>query len=272
MARDKTDKTDVTPVATPATSATKEGGQADDKSLNWNKEKVAEDELSVLWKLTAKIETSDQAFEAARQTQTDNFWPHIETWANSCDETLAKHGFPHASEMVRHDGAGNWWRHPPDLPMSPPLGETWNFTRGEALAQEFSDDFSDPWYAGKLGFKCRIALEIYRNDDASKALLFEKVFEIATLGNDWKWRKVQKPSILTGRKQRKVLATGRNVANSNRQQDVSVRRAEILRMKRETNLSGGALQKYLQRRLFNEAEISASTRNIRRDLAALKQL
>lgn len=191
---------------TPATTATSATPAAHE--LEWRKTKVAEDELSVLWRQTARIASSEQAEEAARQTQVDHFWPQIEALADFCDEVLVEHSFPKAAQYVRHDGEGNWWELSPDHPKRPPTGEIWKFTLGKALAQEFSDDFSDPWYAGRIGFECRLALEHFHKGDAGKPFLFTKIFEIATLRADWKWRRGHKPSILTGRSVRKGAKAG----------------------------------------------------------------
>lgn len=192
MARDKTDKTDRTPAATSGASA-----------LVWEKSKIAEDEISELWKKTAKIETDEQFSEAARETQLDRFWPFIEDFANRCDEVLQEHGFPCAKELVRHDKKGNWWRHPPEAPKRPPTGETWHFAWGYELAEQYAPDFSDPWYAGRIGFKCRSALEFFQKGDTGKPFLFDYVFEIASLRTDWRWRRRHKPAIITGRGVRK---------------------------------------------------------------------
>jgi hypothetical protein len=197
MAGEQTDKPPFTTTATHAES-----------KLTWEWIKDAEDEISILWRQTAKIETSEQASEAARQSQIDFFWPQIEALANFCDEILQKHGFPHAFQLVRHDCAGKWWPHPVDAPRLPPTGETWNLTRGAALSAEYSANFSDAWYAGRIGIRCRLALEHYRKGDAGKPFLFAKIFEIATLRNDWRWRRSHKPSILTGQPVRKGAKLG----------------------------------------------------------------
>lgn len=266
MAGDKTDKTDITPAATLATTATREANE-----LTWEKHKVAEDELSALWKQTAKIDTAEQAAEAARQSQRDTFWPKIAALAKFCDEVLLENGFPRAAQLVRHDGAGKWWLHSSDAPKSPPTGETWKFTRGTALAQEFAADFSDSWYAGRLGFKCRLALEHFHKGDSGKPFLFDMIFEIASLNTDWRWRRGNKPSILTGRKQRKTLANHRGAAHAKQREGIKARREAISKLLRESkrNITGGALERYLEKKLMECFAIKASLRTIRRDLAEL---
>jgi hypothetical protein len=258
-------KADKPPLATTAT--------LDAASLVWEKVKIAEDELSELWHEAARIENSEQASAAARETQIDNFWPFIEELANRCDSVLQEHGFPPAAEVVRHDGTGKWWRHPIDAPKRPPTGETWKVTRGHTLADEHSDDFSDAWYAGRIGLKSRLALEHFRKGDAGEHHLFSLIFEIATLRTDWQWRRVNKPSILTGRKQRKTLADHRDTANEKQREGMLARREAIatLRGEMSRNLTGGALEKSLQKRLREGYGINASTRTIRRDLLEISR-
>lgn len=240
--------------------------------LKWEKVKIAEDELSELWREAAKVENLEQATEAAHESQIDKFWPYIEALANGCDEALEENGFPPAAQLVRHDGAGKWWRHPPDAPQRPPAGETWKFTRGQALAQEFSNDFSEAWYAGRVGWKCRLALEHFQKGDAGTPHLFSLIFEIATLRNDWRWRG-NKPSIITGRKQRETLATHRGTAHAKQQKGVLERRAAIgtLLLEVNRNLTGGALEETLRKRLLSRFEIDVSRRTIRRDLSEIKR-
>jgi hypothetical protein len=183
MARDKTDRTDLTPVATSGTK-----GQ-----LVWDKKKLAEDELSILWQETAKVETSEQAAQADLAMQQDDFWQKIESLADECDAILTENKFPRAYQTVRHDGAGDWWLHPTDAPKAPPSGETWKFINGGAFAQENASDLSELWYAGRLGLKCRLALEHYRKANTGEPFLYLKIFEIATLRTNWRWWRSHKP-------------------------------------------------------------------------------
>jgi hypothetical protein len=259
MARDKTELTDLTP-------AVKRGAD----ELKWEKAKVAEDEISILWRETARIETSEQASEAARETQEDNFWPEIEALADFCDKILSEHELPRAAQLVRHDGAGKWWRHPPDSPEHPSTGEIWKLTRGKALAQEFSEDFSDPWYAGRIGFECRLALEHFRKGDAGKPFLFSKIFAIATLRNDWQWRRGHKPSIITGKKQHKNLKQIRDNKNRIASFGVAQRRAWIAEMMKEQSRTGGALDYWLKKQLFTRYDITVALRTVREDRKALR--
>ena len=257
------DKTNKAPAAAPSTEMS--------GRLVWEKEKVTEDELSTLWRNVAKITTAEHAEQAALETHRDTFWPQIEALANRCDEILTEHGFPHAAELVRHDGAGKWWRHPPDTPKRPPTGETWKFTRSEALAQEYSPGFSDPWYAARIGFQCRLVLEHFRKGDAGAPFLLSMIFEIATLKKDWQWRRGQKPSILTGRKQRGHLTDLRDTQNRSTKALVATRREAIAEMINETSLTGGALTAWLEKMLFDRHGIKASPRTIRGDRKALRE-
>ncbi len=267
MARDKTDKTDETPVATPATTATRAAQDGD--GLTWQRETVAEDELSRLERSFAVIETDAQMDAALRLNNMDYFWPKITALADECDEILQENGFPPAGRTVRHDGAGNWWLHPTDAPKLPPTGETWNFTNGAALAQA-SRDFSDPWYAGRIGLQCRLALEHNAKGDAGKPFLFAMIFQIATLRADWKWRRGNKPSILTGRKQRKALSALRETQNRAAKGEAARRRMLVADLMQETRLTGGALDAWLVRQLAERHGIEASLRTIRADRAAIR--
>jgi hypothetical protein len=238
---------------------------------DWKKVKIAEDELSVLWKKTAQIETSEQMMLAAKESQKDNFWPHIEALAIRCDEILTEHGFPHAIETVWHDETGKWFRPLPDTGYRPPTGETWKLNPGGALAQKHAADFSDAWYAGRLGIKCRLALEIFQKDKVEKSSLFNEVFEIATLRTDWGWRRGQKPSILTGRKTRRNLTDLRETQNRYAQAGVTERHSAIAAMLQTTNRTGGALTSWIRKQLVERHEITVSERTIRGDLKELRQ-
>jgi hypothetical protein len=233
----------------------------------WTHQTLAEDEISAIRKSTYRVETWKELGEFL--SQPDDFWTRIEALADECDEILSRHGFPNAAEVVLHDGAGNWWRRTPDGPSRPPGDKAWRFTTGAALSQEHSAVFSDPWYAGRIGKLCRVALARAATPAEFALFLCHKVWAIATLQSDWTWRSGQKPAILTGRKQLKVLADHRGTANARRLNGVQARHQAIARMLRDTNLNGGALEQYLQRRLRGEADIAVSLRTIRRDLSIL---
>lgn len=262
MARDKTDKFSGKKTA-PAND-----GPLD--TLHWKPVKVAEDEISVLYKSVAQIENRKQAELAFLETQNDNFWPEIEAFADRCDEILAAEGFPRAVQWVRHDPEGNWWNETPLTAKRPAEGVTHHFTRGGILAQKFAADFSDAWYAGKLGIMCRIALAHFQKGDSGKPFLFTMVHQIASLRTDWNWRREYKPPILTGRKQRKHLKDVRENRNRDAKAAVDVRREAIRGLLSETKREGGALTTWLQQQLKSRHHISVSLRTIRDDLKALR--
>lgn len=143
--------------------------------LKWQKVKVAEDELSTLWKDQAEINTEEQLREGLALMSQGSLWDDIEALAEKCDGILAEHGFPRASERVRHDGASKWWRHPDDAPKRPPSGERWEFTPGHKFTKANTLGFSDPWYAAQLGCRCRQALWLSRNGHSGKLILHELV-------------------------------------------------------------------------------------------------
>lgn len=235
----------------------------------WNKKEIAEDEISTLWKSTFQPESFQQFADAATESQSDEFWQRIEALADECDEILRANGFPFAAEVVLHDGAGNWWRRAEDVPMTPESGGKWRRTTGGAIAQEFAPGFSDAWYAGKLGKLCRDALQHNGQSNPSTPYLLAKVWAIATLNTDWIWRRAQKPSIVTGNKQRKVLAAHRGTANSRKREMVKARRAAIQKLIRETRLTRGALAAHLRRKLDESLGIKVSLSTIRADIKAV---
>lgn len=258
------DKTDATIKVTLPTRTSKDGG-----GLTWKRETVAEDELSREVRRSANIETIEQAIEGARLTQHHDFWPSIERFADTCDKVLEENGFPGAIQEVRHDGQGKWWPHPPDAPMVPQPGETFKFTCGAKLA-EARGDFSDAWYAGKIGLLCRAALNHKAKGDAGEPFLFAIIFEIAKLQTDWTWRRGNKPAILTGRKQRKALGVLRESRNMSAKAEVTRRRSLVATLMQETRLKGGALNAWLARELAERHGIAISTRTLRADRKAIR--
>ena len=195
--------------------------------LKWEAVKVAEDEISELWKTTAKIETAEQAELAALRTQQDNFWPQIEALANECDALLRGLGFPDAAQRVLHLGDGEW----KELPTFEEFKKTGGqVVDGRWLAENYSQGFSDPWYAGRIGFRCRIALEHFRKGDSGKPFLFSQIFEISSLRTDWRWRSGHKPSILTGKLVRKGAKLGGEMRYQNFQPDTLRRLEEMQRL------------------------------------------
>lgn len=240
----------------------------DEKS---DRQKLAEDELSILWENRRTLETADDLAAAALDSQKDHFWPFILELAELCDSILERNGFPKAAQSVRHDGNGNWWSHPADAPSHPQKGETWKITLGKNIAQEYAPDFSDVWYAGQVGLECRLAHAHFRKGDAGEPFLLSRVFQIATWRSEWNWRRRFKPAIITGRKQRKVLNEHRQKSHATNQSKMNKRQTIIAELKKDTKLTGGALEKYLKHHLFSMHGIQAEPRTIRRDLASLRK-
>ena len=77
----------------------------------------------------------------------------------------------------------------------------------------------------------------------------------------------------TGAKQRKTLASHRGTAHANQREGMEARRGAIATLLREMNrnLTGGALEKYLCKRLLDRFGIKASLRTIRRDLSEISR-
>ena len=179
------------------------------KNLRWKRHTVAVDEISRLEREIATIETAEQAKEAAKLTAHEDFWQTILDYADECDDVLAEKGFPAAGKMIAHDGTGNWWPISDADKTSPKPGENRRFKRGADFAKEHTLDFSDAWYAADIGLKCRLALQHLEKGAAGKPFHYAMMFEIASQRKDWQWRRGHKASILTGRKNRKVLSEHR---------------------------------------------------------------
>ncbi len=186
-------------------------------SFEWKSTIVANDELGSYVRQSAEIKTDEQAREAARFLGEDTFWPTIEGYADECDKVLTDSGFPRAMESVRHDGKGNWWRHPAGEPTSPALGETWNFVLGFKLVQEHAKPFSDEWFAARIGFRCWEALHQHKRGRSGEPDVLVTIFDIATLRTEWRWRSTRKSDVLRGKKVRASASVGgKETARSSR--------------------------------------------------------
>ncbi|TVR05828.1 MAG: hypothetical protein EA385_17285 [Salinarimonadaceae bacterium] len=86
---------------------------------------------------------------------------------------------------------------------------------------------------------------------------------------DWEWRRVFKPAVVTGRKQRKTLDEARQRGHEKAQTRFGRRRAEIQKLIKQTSRTGGALETWLALEMQKQG-IVASTRTIRTDLKALR--
>lgn len=184
------------------------------EDFNWKKEKVAEDEISIAWKKSATIENDAQMERAAELSQMYDFWSQIEKYAEECEEILDSHVLPRPMKMVRHDGGRNWWLHLVSEGTRPPVGETWRFEIGRDFVLRNYPDLSDPWYAAKIGFRCREALMHHEMSNLTNSL-FAMIFEIATLRKDWMWRRKYKSHIIRGKKTQAAASTGGEMRAAN---------------------------------------------------------
>jgi len=246
-----------------------EDGVPAPSSLVWEKEVVAKDELSTTYRQTAKIETDEQAEEAALRTQTDTFWPQIEAIVRECDEVLSELGWPGAHERVLHQGDGKWSSLPSLEELKKNGGQ---IVDGYWLTQRYTDDYSDPWYAGQIGSLCHKAIDLMRVHEPATPHIFSYIYQIASLRTDWKWRLGHKPSILTGKKQRKYLKDIRDSNNKSAKAKVSQRREYIRQLLPNTSRTGGALDRWLVHELKSKFMVEVSGRTVRSDRAALKAL
>lgn len=242
MARDKTDKTDETPVATTAMRGAKrynrgkDGTHPLDKSFRHQPggvvEELGRDELQ---RLTVTW-PDEPAFMGP-----DDFWRALEETLADCDAVMLRHGWD------RKAGNGR------DFPD----GRT-------------AEPFSELYYAGKIGFECWNLLTHHRPHNPNPVMLAQAV-ALGRLSAEHEWRQSFKPSIVTGRKQRKTLAAHRGTAHASQRKSMEVRREAIATLLREMNrpLTGGALEENLCKRLLERFGINASRRTIRRDLSTI---
>lgn len=161
--------------------------------------KIAEDELSILWEESQFLETDEQIRKAAEESACGDFWPLIESYADECDEVLAANGFPRPLQIVHDDGGGRWRPIFPNPQAARERGEQIKLISGHKLVRQYSDGFSDAWYAAHIGLECRLALDHWRKSDGKMAFLFEKIFQISAMRKDWIWRQRHKRNVIVGR-------------------------------------------------------------------------
>lgn len=258
---------DAAPVPTPATTKTREGKRWVD---------LGGDEIS-RWGRWEHVEppSFDESMAELSDALTPPFWRDIENIQAECKAILLRHNLPEPEKRLIYSEGGDWWyADAPDAPQMTTLREG-SKTHGRKLGAAFgfvyalkhSAPFSDPWYAAQLS---ELAFLVSQDTEASDTNQLTRIMQIGVILKDWQWRNGFKPSILTGRKQRKVLAAHRGKANSARKATAMERRDAIASMVEQTKCKGGALEKYLKRRLEDECAIYASLRTIRRDLSELR--
>ena len=171
----------------------------------------------------------------------DDFWHSLEETLADCDEIMLRHGWD------RRAGNGR------------------NFPCGRT-----AEPFSELFYAGMIGESCWNFLTHHRPHDPNPVMLAQAV-ALGRLLAEHEWRQSFKPSIVTGRKQRKTLAAHRGTAHASQRERLETRREAIAILLREMNrpLTGGALEETLRKRLLDRFKIKASLRTIRRDLSEI---
>jgi hypothetical protein len=133
-----------------------------------------------------------------------------------------------------------------------------------------AEPFSELWYAGKIGFECLHLLTWHRENGPNEIALSQTLY-LGRLLAEAEWRTAFKPSIVTGKKQRRALSELRETQNRAAKQSVAHRRALITSLLSEAGRrSGGALTKWLVEKLAEEHKINISGRTVRDDLAAIR--
>ena len=245
MARDKTDKTDKTPSPTRKTKQYNRGADGThplDHSFkaDGRVETLGGDELTTLT-IIHNPPTREHLGGALRRAGPDGFWTMLEEILEQCDEIMTRHGWDRK--------AGNGRNFPSDRTSNP---------------------FSELWYAGKIGQECWNFLQNHRPNNPNTVMLAQAM-GLGELLKDLEWRAQYKPSILTGKKQRKTLKELRDTKNRAARDGVAIRRAFIAEMMEEQTRTGGALDNWLQKQLFSRHGITVAPRTIREDRKALRK-
>lgn len=193
------------------------------------------------WVITHMPPTDENTEKAVSWfSSEDDFWNDIERVLEHCDNTMLALGWDRK--------AGNGRDFPGDRNAEP---------------------YSMLWYAGKIGLECWLLLK-KREQTSHNVWTLREVLKLGMLLAEADWRLTYRPDILTGRKQRKTLKECRQRANAASKQAAEARRDAIRIILSETKLTGGALEKHLNRRLQAELGISVSDRTIRDDLKKVR--
>ena len=250
--------------ATSATSATKDGCNT---GLQWQEKNSTSDSIGKRVTRSAPINTLAEAHAAAKETSGEDFWSYIESLADDCDEVLRKEGYPTAMQSVMPYGNGQWRPSPTDFPRGCKPGD--QIMVGFRFTQMHADAFSNAWYAAEVGHLSRDVLRHVANNKAGEAWLYKIVFYIASMRQNWEWRHVHSPSLLTGQKARKNLTELRTSHNISMKDKVDERRALVQDLINQTSLTGGALDNFLKRKLAELYGIYVGVRTLREDRRAL---
>ena len=169
-----------------------------------------------------------------------DFWRALETILAKCDEVMLAHGWDRR--------AGNGRNFP-------------NYRN--------SEPFSKLQDAGIIGEECWSLLNWARKRGTNE-LALAQALHLGRLLAEAEWQGF-KPSIRTGKKQRKRLAGIRDAQNEKTKSMASVRREYVAAMLLEAGRrTGGKLVSWLREHLLERYAIKVSERTIRDDLKALR--
>lgn len=157
----------------------------------------------------------------------NDFWNDIETILENCDAVMLRHGWN------RHEGNGRNFPH-----------------------DRTAEPFSELWYAGKIGAECWNLLNHFRAHGLNEIALSNAMY-LGRLLCEAEWRAAFKPSIVTGKAQRKTLSEHREKAIKGAKDKVAARRTLVAQLMLETERKGGALDKWLRRELQERHGIRA---------------
>ncbi|MCA8927614.1 MAG: hypothetical protein KDC18_06045 [Alphaproteobacteria bacterium] len=189
-----------------------------------------------------KVGIVKESFEA-RELALATIWSEIDALWAECHSVLKAAGLPHGQERVVYKDRNTWWQ--TSDPNCPPIQKIkeggFGFAHVTEFARNFSEPFSDPWYAARA---IETIEDLRRNAGGAGQMHF--AIALGALTEEWHWRTKYKPSILLGMKRYGWSDSGRSESVSSRRKQSEKRRDYIKEiMHQEKHATDNALQKWL---------------------------
>jgi len=150
----------------------------------------------------------------APATDDAGFWQEIERIAENCDAILGQRGFPPAGVAIRFSEAGFWCLSEGRPGRAPAGVRVHSVNSNAAYMKRFSEPFSDAWYAGDAGAKCR---EILNARGLLDDNVLEAIFHLGLALRDWSWKRRYERAITSSRVWKPVGRKGGLTSVANRQ-------------------------------------------------------
>ncbi|WGW04534.1 hypothetical protein [Tropicibacter oceani] len=229
---------------------------------------IAKDELSTLVQDRVTVHTLEDLRRVSAAFDNGDFWQQLERMADDCDKILKECGYPPASDQVGFNSEGEWRYFSLDEWKKDNAG--WTMTNGAHFVQTQTADFSNEWYAARIGHHIRLVLMSKDKENDPKGHIYSMIFEISRLRTEWEWRATRKEQIVSTIQRNRHLSELREKQNEAAKATVESRRALVESMLGETKLTGGALDKWIKVQLHKRHDIDVSPRTIRGDRRTLR--